>query len=150
MGGRDQASHQLTIHLLTHVTQQKAPPPTDGSELAQLQAYMMDFGVTKKLVHFLLHFFFTFVCCCFFLRNGKFFGNERKKLNDIDFINDELDNLFNFVHLIHVRTWFIDDWTNYYLQKFLFHEIPVIIWFMTITFWNWTSVDDFKKSMTDI
>lgn len=105
MGGRDQASHQLTIHLLTHVTQQKAPPPTDGSELAQLQAYMMDFGVTKKLVHFLLHFFFTFVCCFFFfLRNGKFFGNERKKLNDIDFINDELDNLFNFVHLIHVRT----------------------------------------------
>lgn len=66
MGGRDQASHQLTIHLLTHVTQQKAPPPTDGSELAQLQAYMMDFGVTKKLVHFLLHFFFTFVCCFFF------------------------------------------------------------------------------------
>lgn len=54
MCGRDQASHQLTIHLLTHVTQQKAPPPTDGSELAQLQAYMMDFGVTKKLVHFIL------------------------------------------------------------------------------------------------
>lgn len=60
MGGRDQTSHQLTIHLLTHVTQQKAPPPSDGSELAQLQAYMMDFGVTKKLVHlhvYLVSFF---------------------------------------------------------------------------------------------
>lgn len=54
MCGRDHASHQLTIHLLTHVTQQKAPPPTDGSELAQLQAYMMDFGVTKKSVYFIL------------------------------------------------------------------------------------------------
>ncbi|XP_078326712.1 small subunit processome component 20 homolog isoform X1 [Crassostrea virginica] len=48
MCGKDPTSQQHTIHLLTHVIQHKAPPPEDGSQLTELQAYMMDFGVNKK------------------------------------------------------------------------------------------------------
>lgn len=58
---KDPTSQKHTIHLLTHVIQQKAPPPEDGSQLTELQAYMMDFGVNKKycyLVTFIHYFLF--------------------------------------------------------------------------------------------
>ncbi|XP_061192168.1 small subunit processome component 20 homolog [Saccostrea echinata] len=48
MCGNNHSSQQQTIHSLTNVIHHKAPPPSDGSQLAQLQAYMLDFGVTKK------------------------------------------------------------------------------------------------------